>query len=210
MADVVTIDFDTIPDGQAVSSSKCPSAAGTAQILGFYNGDPACGRPGAQNLGVTFSDGALAITANASGGVGNFETPPSSPNAAGTLADKVTLSFSGSKLLSKLSFSYSAISGADFAVSLFYNGSLVSSYPVNVCTATQPPSFCEWEHVSFDLGITGQWVSSIEFASSIDNGVVFDNLSFTTPGITPVPEPSSVALAMLGLVAATRLSRRRR
>jgi hypothetical protein len=212
-ADVVTIDFEGIPDG--TKTPECPSAAGTAQILGYYNGDEACGpRAGARDLNVVFSAGALAIAAKGAGGPGGFATPPSPNNAAGTVDESLrsfTVTLEGGMLLSKIDFWYSAIVGADPKVDLFFaDGNKSQSFALPNCITPEANSFfCKWDDFAVDLGSSGRQVGSIVFSASLSNSVVFDNLSFTPPATTPVPEPSTIALAIAGIFAAAGQARRR-
>jgi MYXO-CTERM domain-containing protein len=216
LANVVTIDFEGIPQG---TTAECQSANGTAPILGYYNGDAACGsRAGTKDLNVIFSAGALAITTsdNQAGGPGGFKTPPSPVNAAGTVADALlafTVTLEGGMLLSRVDFWYSAIVGSDPVVTLLFTdgGNKAESFSLPKCTSPEVGSFfCKWDDFNVDLGSGGRQVGGIEFSAALSNSVVFDNLSFTTPAITPVPEPASAALAVLGLAVAVGLRRRRR
>jgi hypothetical protein len=69
------------------------------------------------------------------------------------------------------------------------------------------------EGVNKVLSITGFGIRRLEFFQPLhteQDGVAFDNLSFTTQAITTTPEPASLALCATGLLGLGAWTRRRR
>lgn len=208
MAAVMTIDFENIPRG---TPSACTAVFG-APILDYYNGDKACEPPrqGTQDLNLSFAAGALAITTKSvDGGFGQFSSAKSGVSAAGTVADAAITVLLDGLLLSEFGFWFNATPGSDPVVELFSGSQSVFAQKLALCSTTGADGFCGWTQFTAPLASIGTRVSSIVFTAQ-PNSAVFDDMRFTTPTITPISEPSSVALALTGLAVVSALARRRR
>jgi hypothetical protein len=199
-----TMDFDDIPI--AVGPPPPPSQVFGSAVLGFYNGDPVYGRAGSELWDVTFSDDALAICSSAisQSCKGNFPQPPSGNSAVASVSSS-SFSFvvSTGLYISKLSFYYTdAGTGSNPAVRLFSEGTELGTLTLDPC----PAGFCAWrQFVVPQDALNKAPVTSIAFLGTA-NQVAFDSVSVTT---TPIPEPSSYALMLGGLVLLAGFTRRR-
>ncbi len=195
-ADVVTITFEGVGDGNAVGD--------------FYNG----GAGG--NLGVSFSGATLAAVDEDAGGTGNIANEPS-PNTVMYFLDassailNYAAGFSGG-----FSFFYSsstatevelfdAVGGKGNSLGLIRLGAQFNEN----CIGDPTGDFCNFTAVGVAFGGIAK---SISFSGAA-NQVAFDNITFGAdkPGCTgncnPIPEPASLALvgaALLGLSASRR------
>lgn len=205
-AATVTLDLEGLKNGES--------------LLGFYSGGTGSQGSTGANHGITFNTGAVAIIDSDDGGTGSFANEPS-PSTVLTFS----LSSPTSSVILNLaqgftdffSFAYSTLyatgtarvfSGENGTGDLL--GTIGLAALGNVCTGDKTGQYCNWStgELFFD-GVA----RSIDFGGTA-NQIVFDNLTFgnlTVPGTGggTVPEPTSLALLGVALVAAS-LSRRRK
>lgn len=175
-----------------------------SSILEFYNGGlDAAGNSGA-NYGVSFTASATSLSndelnnyfsnAPTSGTVMVAPDSMAYLNAAGGFANSVSLYYSSDIAAPNSVNIYSGLNGA---------GDLLGSFSLNNnaqrgCSDT---AFCNFEQSTVTFSGTGK---SISFDGAAGH-TAFDNVS-----ITPVPEPTTYALMMLGLTGIGMVARRRR
>jgi PEP-CTERM motif len=185
-ASVVQIDFET------------PTSF--ASIASFYAGGSDGAGASGPNLGVRFSDEALALQNDATGTY--FSNAPSplgvmTPVGASAVMD-VAQGFVG------LSFFYSSLEAAADAVEIWSGlggtGTLLATLSLanNAQAGCSDSALCHFDLLSAGLS---QRAYSVTFGGA--NVAVFDNVSLT------VPEPATALLVALGLVGAAASRRRR-
>ena len=111
-----------------------------------------------------------------------------------------------------------AISAASIAaLDLGGNGVHISAFDDiiggNLVAMTEVIGSGSGQGVNQILSLAGSGIRRLEFFQPLDkeqDGVVFDNFSFTTQAITTTPEPASLVLCATGLVGLGAWTRRRR
>lgn len=204
----MTIGFENIPQGKA---DACQNQLG-APILDYYNADKPCDPPreGSQSLGISFSTGALAITGSDFGGPGEFGSGhDDSKNAAGTLDDeRIIILLKDGLQLREFSLWFNGVANSFATVELFSGDQSAGVSKLEMCTSPGVGDFCGWLNYTKTFS-EATLITTIVLAAD-PNSIVFDDLTLTTAAITPVPEPSSIALAAAGLVLVAGSARRRR
>jgi hypothetical protein len=199
-AAVIVLDFEGVGDVEPVGDFY----AGGTSTLGVTGPD----------LGITFSDNALALVSVLAGGSGDFENNPLGDTILFFLTgDTATMNVSGG-FDSAFSFSYSAAEAAFVNVydQLDGTGNLLASLELapqfNVgCPADATTLFCNWSEV----GVTFEGTAfSVDFGGTIDL-VGFDAITIGAeapepppPPAPPPPTPPPVAVSApptLGLLA---------
>jgi hypothetical protein len=179
---IVVLDFNNLQIGE--------------QVLGYYNGgNGSLGTGPGPNLGITFTSDFVTVAQGVFGPPFQGEELTST---SGTM--DVVPAFGGTG--GTFSFYYSNM-GADGTVNLYSGldggGSLVATIPL-------PPN---------GFGAASPLAGlPLPFESAVFTGdagaLVFDNMTFSPPGVGPVtPEPSSISLLLIGLLGVWLGSRMR-
>jgi hypothetical protein len=188
-ADSVLLTFEGIGDFQ--------------QVGNFYNGG------GGGNLGVSFGPSPTALVAIDSGGSGLFSNEPSpdsvavfggsnccvNVNVVSFPAGFTTFSFFYSSLLSSIPKTVSVWNGPDATGTMLGNVTLIENTDTCSNKFTPPFLFCNWTQVQIAFSGTAE---SVDFNGAAANGVLFDNLAFTTSTPTSAPEPAAFLLLLAG------------
>lgn len=175
-------------------------------VADYYNGgSDGAGQAGGSNFGLSFTGAALALRNDALGPYfSNAPTPGTVMFASdATAALNVAQGFIG-----ELSFYYSALTSSLNTVTVFsgLNGTGPVLGSINLAANAQQGGcadspLCNWQRVALSFGGTAR---SVGFGGNAGN-VAFDNIA-----ITPIPEPASYALLLLGLAGMAGLARARR
>jgi hypothetical protein len=197
--------------------------SGFAFVQGFYNGGTSSVGTTGTNLGIAFSDNAQAICLNSltvycsntsRGGLGD---PSSQQNGLFFLSGNATYMNSAIGFLTGFSFFYvSASQPGSFTVwdGLGGTGSILATLNLapnaEGCLPGYSAGFCPFSAAG--VGFSGT-AHSVTFAG-VANQIVFDDVTFgsSTPGLVDnvVPEPSSMALLVPGLLSLGAVARRRK
>lgn len=185
------------------------------QILEFYNGGTGSMGSSGDNIGVSFTQGALALIDSDDGGSGNFENNPSGSTVAFFLsAPQLTMNVL-SGFTTGFSFYYSSSQAAAVNVWSGLNGTGVLLASLNLSAQHDqdcPPygpgrtgDFCNWTAIGVAFEGTAL---SVDFGGTA-NQVAFDDITLRSeiPGV--VPEPVTMILLGTGLLGVGALRRRR-
>ena len=191
-AQTVTLDFE--------------GAAGYVNTIGdFYNGGTdGLGQSG-PNYGVSFTDGAVALSND---DLGPYYAGAPSPLTVMYAFDSTATMNVAAGFTTGLSFSYSALQAGIGAVGIYSGlngtGSLLASVNLlgNASTGCSSVAFCHFDLASVQFAGIGH---SVTFAGNFGE-VLYDNIGLT---VAAVPEPSTYLLMALG-VAAIGFAKRRR
>ncbi len=209
--------------GLGFEGTQVPNATGTyepAQVWEFYGGGFSRSADGSvdlvlgpNNYGVVFNDSALALRSTGANGISNFaqrflDTQTGTPLNLGVAAlfydgDAPVLNYGGGF---GIGFSFYYASTASITVTLFDgldgSGTPVGSdsfRPTPTCTL-EDNSYCAWSIGA--ISFSGQ-ARSVRF-EGLQSQALFDNVTFgsVTPidGAIPVPEPTTYAMAAIGLL----------
>jgi hypothetical protein len=187
---------DTVIDFEGVTSF--------ASIQAYYDGGTDSAGAAGPNLGVSFTDAALALSNDALGPY--FSHAPSPPSVMfatdATATMNVAAGFTG-----ELAFWYSAsapaldvvkiYSGADGSGALLGAISLSENATLGGCSDSP---YCNWQRISLSFAGT---------AHSVSFGGNFGSVAFDDVTITAVPEPASALLMALGGCGLLLAARRR-
>ena len=172
-------------------------------ILEFYNGGvDAAGNSGA-NYGVSFTGSAMSLSNDAT--TQYFSHAPT-PGTIMFVADQTAFMNVADGFTNSVSLYYSSIGVAANAVNIYSglngSGDLLGSFSLsdNAQSGCSDTFVCNFDQSIVTFSGTGK---SIAFNSGVPAG--YDNVS-----ITPVPEPTTYALMMLGLAGIGMVARRRR
>lgn len=211
-----TMNFDGPPSALIIPSAYPEGGlydpdVGSA-VLGYYNGDsgsnPPFPREGSQSWNTVFSSSAVAVcsrTASIDCG-GDF---PATPSASGAVvavdAESFYFEITGGLLVTQLSFYYGADgTGSEPGITLYSGSELIFVLELKGC---EGGGFCGWEKFTVpESELAGKAITKVEFFGA-PNKVAFDDIFVTT---TPIPEPSTYALALAGLALVAGTTRRRR
>ncbi len=204
-----TMNFDDIPPAFP-SGSPIDPAFGSA-VLGYYNNDPIFDRAGKQAWDTTFGADTVAICSFPSAGgdcQGNFATAHSGISAAGAIfGTEVAFAVSPGLQITQLSFWYDVTINSRPSVQLVAGGSSVFAQPLEECTVPGSDGFCGWkQYTVLQSDIAGKLITGVIFEAA-PNSAVFDDVFLST---SPIPEPSTYALMLLGLAGVAVAGRRRR
>lgn len=173
-------------------------------VLEFYNGGTdSLGQTG-PNLGVSFSEAAVALSNDV---LGPYFSNAPSPITVMYAADATAVMNVAAGIVGNLSFQFSAGQSVANAVTVWsgLNGTGIAlastNLPANASAGCVDTAFC-----NFDIGTVvfdgiGQ---SVSFGGGSPN-VLFDDIT-----VTAVPEPGTYAMLLAGLAAIGLLARRRR
>jgi PEP-CTERM motif len=197
--DIVTVDLE--------------GATSFASVNNFYNGGTdSAGAAGANNYGVSFAASLLALQNDGLGGgtngayFSNAPTPGTVMFASGPQDVATTPAFMNIAASTfSLSFYYSAEQATVVNVYSGLNGvGLLGSINLaaNATTGCTDSAFCNFGVATWAPGSVA--IRSVDFSASAGL-VAYDNIT-----VSPVPEPSSLALSALGLAALSFVVRRRR
>jgi PEP-CTERM motif len=197
---------------QAAVTADFEGATSLSSINNFYNGGTdSSGIAGANNYGVLFAGSLLALQNDGLGsGVGgayfsNAPTPGTvmfASDPTDVLTTPAYMNIANSTF--SLSFYYSAAQAAVVNVYSGLNGvGLLGSINLaaNATTGCTDSAFCNFGVATWNPGAVA--IRSVDFSASAGS-VAFDNIT-----VSPVPEPSSLALSALGLAALGFMARRR-
>jgi hypothetical protein len=185
---------DTLIDFEGVTSF--------ASINTFYNGGTDSAGASGPALGVTFGGDALGLQNDVLGPY--FSNAPSPIGVMAPVGADATLNDAAGFIT--VSFSYSAsadvLGGVQAWSGLNGTGTLLASFDLvnNATAGCGDSAYCHFDLATSALSGTAH---SLTFGNAA-NAAAFDNVT-----LSPVPEPSSVALMVTGL-AGLMLSRRRR
>ena len=212
-AATIVLDFEGV-------NATYPS--GYAPVQDFYNGGTSGVGTTGTNFGIGFTDNALAICLNTPGVTcsntsrGGLGDPTSQLGALFFLEGAETFMNVPAGFDTGFSFFYVAINqGGSISVydDLNGTGNLLATLnlqtTVSGCDPSYNAGFCQF--VPSGIGFAGI-AHSVSFAGVADQ-IVFDDVTFgsITPGVTPIPEPATVALLTTGLLGgAVRRYRNRR
>ena len=199
-AAVITLTFEGLQDGESVND--------------FYNGGTGSLGSAGPNYGISFTSDSLAIISQAAGGGGNFDGAPTMPTILYFLTGAGDTMNVAAGFDTGFSFYYS---------SPFYTGSVLvydglGGTGTLLATLTLPltPSggagcsgtyaYCPWE----PFGVAFSGVAKSAVFSGVANYIGFDNVTLGS-GIPTggVPEPATLAITGLGIVALALVRRRR-
>jgi hypothetical protein len=177
-----------------------PAGNGIAPINGFYAGK------GGPDYGVTFSPSSLAIILDSTSNVG-----PSPGSGDGALSSdesgEIRFKLGSGLLLNGLSVFFNRQLGPTApTLALLSNGKVAFEDDLDACTAgTGEGDFCGWTEYKLPQGSLSDPINEVMITIEAAT-VAFDDMTLTTTGSEqPIPEPSTFALAALGLVLARRL-----
>lgn len=180
-------------------------AAGFVEpILEFYNGGTNSLGQSGPNLGVSFTDGAVALSNDA---LGPYYAGAPSPITVMYAFDSTAIMNVAAGFVGGLTFEYSSAMAVLDAVKIYSGlnatGTLLASASLfgNAGIACTGPAFCRFDLTSVQFAGVAQ---SVSFGGGTPN-VLFDDIT-----ITAVPEPGTVALLAAGLGVLGLLARRRR
>ncbi len=196
---IITLDFEGIAIGNA-----------TTAIGDFYNG----GAGG--DLGISFSDNALALVDSDAGGTGNFGNEPSPDTVLFFLTGAAaTLNYSAG-FTTGFSFFYSAINNSG-SISVYdglnATGNILATLflPVTPQGSGDPTGVF---NVFVPIGVTFDGIArSIDFGGT-ENQIAFDNVTFgsATPGTggpSPIPLPAAGWMLIAGIGGLAAMRRRK-
>jgi hypothetical protein len=191
--DIVTIDLE--------------GATSFSSINNFYNGGTDSSNvAGTNNYGVSFAGSLLALKNDDLGQYfSNAPTPGTVMNASNAfdvLTTPAIMNIAASTF--SLSFYYSAAQATEVKVYSGLNGvGLLGSINLaaNATTGCSDTAFCNFGVATWTPGAVA--IKSVDFSDGA-GFVAYDNIT-----VSPVPEPSSLALSALGLAALGFMARRR-
>jgi PEP-CTERM motif len=195
--DIVTVDFE--------------GATSLSSINNFYNGGTDSNGAAGSNYGVSFAGSLLALQNDGLGSglngdyFSNAPTPGTvmfASNATDVITTPAVMNIA--KGTFSLSFYYSSDAAA--VVNLYsglngigFLGSInLAANATSGCTSS---AFCNFDTATWTPTATA--IKSVDFSANASS-VVYDNIT-----VSPVPEPSSMALSLLGLAGLSWAVRRR-
>jgi hypothetical protein len=173
-----------------------------ASVAEYYNGGTDSAGNAGPALGVSFGADALGLH-NDIPGFPNFSNAPSPLGILAPVGADSALNFAQG--FTAISFYYSSTDALTNAVGVWSGlngtGTLLASFNLaaNAQTGCNDSPFCHFDTLGGSFGNA----HSVTFANAVGAG--FDNIA-----ITPVPEPSTVALLGLGLAGLAALRRNKR
>jgi hypothetical protein len=180
-------------------------------VAGFYDGQQANGGNGSgpgPNLGITFSQNALAIVDLDAGGTGNFGGEPSPSTGLFFLSGPAATMNVAAGFDTGFSFFYSAIvvpGSINVWDGLDGTGNLLASLVLPVTLFDGAPDPTGFYSPFFPIGVGFDGIArSVDFGGTADQ-IVFDDITIgsVTPGSSAsVPEPGSLILLAAGALGA--------
>ncbi len=210
LAGVMDLNFDGI-------NPTYPFTSGSVAVENYYNGGTASNGATGPNYGVTFTDNALTICLNGSGGVDCSNTskgggPGSQTAALFWLSGSQTFMDVAAGFTTGFSFNYTDpfVSGSSVSVysGLDGTGTLLATIPLATTPSGCPGydgQYCPFVPIGVTFAGTAE---SVSFAGTA-NFVVYDDITLgsSVPG-TPLPAAAPLFAAGLGVIGL--LARRRR
>ena len=213
IAAVVTATITLPVLSQAAVTLDFEGASGFASINNFYSGGTdSTGIAGSNNFGVSFADSLQALQNDGLGGgvngayFSNAPTPGTvmfAPSALDVLTTPAFMNIAAGTF--SLSFFYSSDAAAVVNVYSGLNGSgLLGSIKLaaNASLGCTDTAFCNFQSVSWAPTATA--IKSVDFSANA-GAVAFDNIT-----VSPVPEPTSMALMLAGMAGLAVVARRRK
>ena len=198
-----------VPAVAAQTTIDFEGTASFGSILEFYNGGvDAAGNSGA-NYGVSLTASATSLSND---NLNNYFSNAPTPGTVMFAPDSMAYLNAANGFFNSVSLYYSSDIAAPNSVNIYSGlngtGDLLGSFSLNMnaqtgCTDT---SFCNFELSTVTFSGTGK---SISFDGAAGH-TAFDNVAFDNVAVTPVPEPTTYALMMLGLAGIGMVARRRR
>ena len=173
-------------------------------ILDFYNGGTDSAGNSGTNYGVSFTVSATGLSNDT---LNNYFSNAPTPGTVMFTPDSVAFLNAVNGFTDSVSLYYSSDIAAPNSVSIYSGlngtGDLLGSFSLNnnAQTGCTDTTFCNFEQSTVAFSGTAK---SISFDGAAGH-TAFDNVS-----ITPVPEPTTYALMMLGLAGIGMVARRRR
>lgn len=197
-ADVIVLDFEGLDDLESIG--------------GFYNGGTSENGNTGPNYGIEFSGNTLAIQDMDAGGSGNFGGEPSPDTVMFFLSGAEAIMNVAAGFDTGFSFFYSAVNNAG-SVSVWDDiggtGNLLATLFIAITPSDGgDPNGAFSPFFAIGVGFEGI-AKSVSFAGVADQ-IAFDDITFgsVTPGTTPVPEPASIAILVLGLAGCAGFRKR--
>lgn len=181
------------------------------EILEFYNGGTgSLGSGPGPNYGISFTPGGLALIDFDAGGSGNFANEPSPDTIAFFLSGPSLLMNVPAGFSTGFSFFYSSSVAGTVTVydGLNATGNVLGNVnlsPVTMSGIGDPTGFYDtWVPVGVAFGGVAK---SVDFAGTADQ-IGFDNVTLESD--IPLPEPSTLVLAVVGFIGMIGYASRRR
>lgn len=183
------------------------------QILDFYNGGTGSLGSSGADIGISFSEGALALIDSDSGGIGNFANEPSGDTIAFWQSGDSIIMNINNGFTDGFSFFYTSFTTAEINIwsGLNATGSMLGTLMLSAqyndnCSGDPTGVFCNWSAAGLDFAGTAL---SIDFGGTANN-TGYDNITLgsSTP-INTTPIPAAVWLFISGILGVSGLSRRK-